>query len=81
MRVYVNQNSVGEYQCIAWFGASALASIPAKLTLAAIQLNSSKSLGTQVLPVAHWKVQPGNSILVKCGDVISNPPPVWTFFK
>ncbi|XP_037051243.1 interference hedgehog isoform X1 [Bradysia coprophila] len=92
LRVYVNQNSVGEYQCVAWFGASALASIPARLTLAAISLdnktslNSSSEDGTTLsrnlpLQIVHWKVHPGNSILIKCGDVVSNPAPAWSFFK
>lgn len=111
--MYVNQNTVGEYQCVAWFGASALASIPARLTLAAISLENSKIFATytfslwivaqiysvtettvdsssengtmanriQPAQLVHWKVHPGNSILIKCGDVVSNPPPAWSFFK
>lgn len=89
-----------------------MASIPARLTLAAISLDDSKanilaffwetfseiafsfvetSLGgsgdgttiRRILPpqIVHWKVHPGNSILIKCGDVLSNPAPAWSFFK
>ncbi|KAJ6636752.1 Interference hedgehog [Pseudolycoriella hygida] len=89
LRVYVNQNTVGEYECVAWFGASALASIPARLTLAAISLDNKTTLYDsntkthRTLPpeIVHWKVHPGNSIVIKCGDVVSNPAPAWSFFK
>lgn len=29
----------------------------------------------------YWRVPTGNSVLVKCGDVISMPPPVWSFYR
>lgn len=76
LRVYVNQQSAGEYQCVAWLGPAALASTPAKLILADISVNTS--VNPRML---HWKVHPGNSILINCGDVISNPAPVWNFHK
>lgn len=76
LRVYVNQYSAGEYQCIAWLGGAALASIPARLTLAEISINKAASPRNQ-----HWRVPPGNSIMINCGDVISYPPPVWHFYK
>lgn len=49
-------------------------------------LNDSSGDGTmmrRILPpqIVHWKVHPGNSILIKCGDVVSNPAPSWSFFK
>lgn len=100
LRVYVNQQSVGEYQCVAWFGTAALASIPAKLLLADISLNGARGSvvagvgsGGSVLTsmeanrriqppqISHWKVSPGNSILIHCGEVASNPAPVWSFYK
>lgn len=36
--MYVSQNTVGDYQCVVWFGASGVASVPAKLSLADIVL-------------------------------------------
>lgn len=76
LRIYVNQYSAGDYQCVAWFGAAALASIPAKLLLANIAVDNS------VNPRGlHWKVPPGNNIIINCGEVISIPPPVWNFYK
>lgn len=76
LRVYVNQNTAGDYQCVAWLGAAALASIPAKLQLANITVD------TTVNPrVLHWKVPPGNNILINCGEVLSSPSPVWNFYK
>lgn len=91
LTVIVSHNTVGEYQCIAWIGASALASLPAKLSLATISLDanslgkndripSSMRRGLQQQNV-HWSVTPGNSVIIKCGEVVSYPPPVWTFFK
>lgn len=92
LAVVVNQHTIGEYRCIAWFGASALASLPAKLMIATISLdNSSSSDASNVTPsqlrrgldqeTIHWKVSPGNSVIIRCGDVISFPPPVWSFYK
>lgn len=92
LRVYVSQQSVGEYQCVAWFGTAALASVPAKLLLADISLNGARSgiagspsmeANRRIQPpqVVHWKVSPGSSILIHCGDVSSNPAPVWSFYK
>lgn len=94
LRVYVNQQSVGEYQCVAWFGTAALASVPAKLLLADISLNGARgsvggSMSTtmeanrriQPPQVSHWNVSPGNSVLIHCGEVASNPAPVWSFYK
>uniref|UniRef100_A0A182X0D9 Interference hedgehog n=1 Tax=Anopheles quadriannulatus TaxID=34691 RepID=A0A182X0D9_ANOQN len=40
LRVSVSESTIGEYQCVAWFGASAIASIPARLTLATIGLEA-----------------------------------------
>lgn len=96
LRVYVSQQSVGEYQCVAWFGTAALASVPAKLLLADISLDGARgSVGggitvsstldmnrrSQPAQVSHWKVSPNNSIVIHCGEVASNPAPVWSFYK
>uniref|UniRef100_A0A182FQQ4 Interference hedgehog n=1 Tax=Anopheles albimanus TaxID=7167 RepID=A0A182FQQ4_ANOAL len=101
LRVLVSERTIGEYQCVAWFGASALASIPARLTLATIGLEQDTS-GTSysagsgrydrvpstmmrrvlpTIPQQHYKVYPGNSIIVDCGEIISNPPPIWSYYK
>nr|XP_029722667.1 interference hedgehog-like isoform X2 [Aedes albopictus] len=120
LHVYVNSKTIGEYQCVAWFGASAIASIPARLTLASISLESSISSGSSgsnygssygslrssssslsdtpqngrtdrvpsvmrrvMSPIQqqHLKISPGNSIIIKCGDVVSNPPAIWSYYK
>lgn len=92
LTVVVSHQTVGEYQCIAWIGASALASLPAKLSLATISLDGSGAgKNYRILPSARrgyqqqqqlvWKVSPGNSVIIKCGEVVSFPPPVWTFYK
>uniref|UniRef100_A0A336MD34 Interference hedgehog n=1 Tax=Culicoides sonorensis TaxID=179676 RepID=A0A336MD34_CULSO len=89
LTVVVSHQNVGEYQCIAWIGASALASLPAKLSLASISLSesgknrqlSSTRRGSQQQQQITWRVSPGNSVIIKCGEVISFPAPVWTFYK
>ncbi|XP_055632499.1 interference hedgehog-like isoform X2 [Toxorhynchites rutilus septentrionalis] len=107
LHVYVNSKTIGEYQCVAWFGASAIASIPARLMLASISLDSSSggastdgdSYGSlrsdgsrsdrvptmmrRVSPIMQQllRISPGNSIIIKCGDVISNPPAIWSYYK
>ncbi|XP_050083879.1 interference hedgehog-like isoform X2 [Anopheles aquasalis] len=102
LRVLVSERTIGEYQCVAWFGASALASIPARLTLATIGLEQDGSGSTgslagsgrydrvpstmmrrvlPTIPQQHYKVYPGNSIIVDCGEIISNPPPIWSYYK
>lgn len=83
LAVVVSQHTVGEYQCISWFGAVALASLPAKLILADISLANdrhnqiTRGRGDNV----EWKVTPGNSVIIKCGEVLSHPSPVWSFYK
>ncbi|XP_055544266.1 interference hedgehog-like isoform X2 [Wyeomyia smithii] len=117
LHVYVNAKTIGEYQCVAWFGASAIASLPARLTLASISVDSNsitsnsasypnygplRSSSSSISDVhsgrtdrvptmmrrvlspiqqQHLKISPGNSIIIKCGDVLSNPPAVWSYYK
>lgn len=85
MRVSLSPKSVGDYQCVAWLGTTALASKSAKMTQAGISLKSvhdnydnRRSPPPQVF---HWTVSIGNSILIHCGEVNSNPSPTWRFFK
>ena len=82
----MNQKTVGDYQCVAWFGASAITSISAKLMLATISLDSKEAASPMVRRIIpnqmiHWKISPKNSLIIKCGDVISYPPPVWNYYK
>uniref|UniRef100_A0A182K3H9 Interference hedgehog n=1 Tax=Anopheles christyi TaxID=43041 RepID=A0A182K3H9_9DIPT len=90
LRVSVSESTIGEYQCVAWFGASAIASIPARLTLATIGLEAEGVPGRhdrvpttmrRIQPQQHFKVFPGNSIIIDCGDIVSNPPPIWSYYK
>ncbi|RZF47790.1 hypothetical protein LSTR_LSTR006054 [Laodelphax striatellus] len=64
-----DENQTGDYQCIAWFGASALASTPAKLTLAEL-----KPFLYQ--PLRHYSVTVGNTVAIDCPAPVSNPNPV-----
>lgn len=61
-------------QCVAWYGASALASVPAHLSLA--------EMGEfPAAPDAVLQVRKGNTILVHCQSPKSNPPAVLQYFK
>lgn len=73
----MNQKTIGDYRCVAWFGSSAHASISAKLRLATISMESKDSYK----PIIHWKIAPKNSLIIRCGDVVSAPDPVWSYFK
>uniref|UniRef100_A0A182QQI3 Interference hedgehog n=1 Tax=Anopheles farauti TaxID=69004 RepID=A0A182QQI3_9DIPT len=91
LRVSVSEATIGEYQCVAWFGASAIASIPARLTLATIGLEADGGVPgrhdrvpttmRRIQPQQHFKVFPGNSIIIDCGEIVSNPPPIWSYYK
>ena len=77
LHVFVNQKTIGDYRCVAWFGSSAHASISAKLRLATMTLDSKETYK----PLIHWKISPKNSLIVRCGDVTSAPDPVWSYYK
>ncbi|XP_037917194.1 interference hedgehog isoform X3 [Hermetia illucens] len=80
LRVYVRDDTIGEYQCVSWFGSAALTSVTARLTLATISLENEdeRPPADQVI---RWHVSPQNSVLIKCGNVTSIPPPSWSFYK
>lgn len=40
--MYVNQKTVGDYECVGWFGSAAITSTSASLMLASINLDSSE---------------------------------------
>ncbi|KAL7032797.1 hypothetical protein ACKWTF_007401 [Chironomus riparius] len=77
LHVYVNQKTVGDYRCVAWFGASAHASTSARLRIASIYLDDKDTHK----PPIHLKIAPKNSIILRCGNVTSVPDPVWSFYK
>lgn len=61
-------------QCVAEFGAEALTSLPAQLTIAVLdpfQPHSNKTL----------EVVEGNTVAISCDAPYSNPPPVIQFYK
>lgn len=80
LRVYVRDDTIGEYQCVSWFGSAALTSVTARLTLATISLENEdeRPPADQVI---RWHASPQNSVLIKCGNVTSIPPPSWSFYK
>ncbi|PSN34324.1 hypothetical protein C0J52_23725 [Blattella germanica] len=69
-----NEKEAGDYQCVAWFGASALASVPAKLSLAELQPFSHRYN-------QHFEVGSGNTVALHCGAPISNPPASLQYYK
>lgn len=69
-----DESQIGDYQCVAWYGASAIASNPARLSLAElgpIPPPSNKSL----------EVSEGNNIGIKCRTPYSKPSAVIQFYK
>ncbi|KAK9512348.1 hypothetical protein O3M35_000794 [Rhynocoris fuscipes] len=64
-----DEKQEGDYQCVAWFGASALASTPARLTLAKLQ-------PFQYEPNRHYVVTGGNNVVINCPPPISKPPAI-----
>lgn len=77
LHVYVNQKTVGDYRCVAFFGTAAHASTSARLRLASISLDDKDTRK----PLISWKIAPKNSIVLRCGNVTSAPDPVWSFYK
>ncbi|XP_036338791.1 interference hedgehog isoform X2 [Rhagoletis pomonella] len=78
LRVFVSPETLGDYQCVAWFGSAAIASTPARLTLVSISIDNSNGYSRNAI---RWSVAPKNCILIRCGTVSSNPPAVWSFFR
>lgn len=69
-----NESQIGDYQCIAWFGVSAIASNPARLSLAELGPIPPKSYKSLI-------VSPGNNIVIKCRVPYSNPAAVIQYYK
>ncbi|XP_055909843.1 interference hedgehog [Eupeodes corollae] len=78
LRIYVSPDSLGDYQCVAWFGSAAIASVTASLTLATISVDHTNGSANKAV---QWSVATKNCVVVRCGTVTSNPPAVWTFYR
>ncbi|KAL3267033.1 hypothetical protein HHI36_011175 [Cryptolaemus montrouzieri] len=75
VKVQDTQKSVaGDYQCLAYYGASVIASVPSRITIATLE-NFTKVEQRKV------DVVPGNTILWKCELPYSNPDPYVDYFK
>lgn len=79
LRIYVSAQTVGDYQCVAWYGPGAVVSTPARLTLVSISLDNA-NVGYSRHAV-RWSVAPKNCVLLRCGSVTSNPPAIWSFYR
>lgn len=78
LRIYVSAQTVGDYQCVAWYGPGAVVSTPARLTLVSISLDNANGYSRHAV---RWSVAPKNCVLLRCGSVISNPPAIWSFYR
>ncbi|XP_063230242.1 interference hedgehog-like isoform X1 [Bacillus rossius redtenbacheri] len=67
-------SDTGEYQCVAWFGAAALTSVPAGLTLA--ELRPFPGGEDRV-----YQASPGNTVALRCDAPLSRPPAILQFLK
>lgn len=92
--MYVNRDSAGLYQCVTWIGTAAMASVPAKLTIASISFDEKGAFdgsdayggygaSRKTMPPQNiqWRVASNNSILINCGNIYSNPAPVWSLYR
>ncbi|XP_034671847.1 interference hedgehog isoform X1 [Drosophila subobscura] len=79
LRIYVSPQTVGDYQCVAWYGPGALASTPARLTLVSISIDNPN--GYSRAHAVRWSVAPRNCVLIRCGTVTSSPPAIWSFYR
>ncbi|XP_069684363.1 interference hedgehog-like [Periplaneta americana] len=69
-----NEQQAGDYQCVAWFGASALTSLPARLSLAELRPFPQK-------PSQTYEVRTGNTVAIHCGAPYSNPPASIQYYR
>uniref|UniRef100_A0ABK9NH39 Interference hedgehog n=1 Tax=Glossina morsitans morsitans TaxID=37546 RepID=A0ABK9NH39_GLOMM len=78
LRVFVQLETLGDYQCVAWFGSAAIASTSASLTLVSITIDNSNGYSRNAI---RWNVAPKNCALIRCGIVTSNPTAIWNFYR
>ncbi|XP_044737048.1 interference hedgehog-like isoform X2 [Chrysoperla carnea] len=69
-----NKSKMGGYQCVAWYGAQAIASTPAMLTIA--ELGKFPKIPNQTINVTA-----GNTITLYCPPPPSNPPASIQYFR
>lgn len=62
------------FQCVAWIGASALASVPARLSLAELRAFPQQSN-------QQYEVVAGNTVALHCGTPYSNPPALVQYYR
>ncbi|OXA59493.1 Interference hedgehog [Folsomia candida] len=67
---------VGDYQCVANFGAESLTSLPAQLTIASLS-----PFPTQIQNRSLEVVEGNGVVAISCDPPYSNPPPVVQFWK
>ncbi|KAH8387839.1 hypothetical protein KR093_009855 [Drosophila rubida] len=70
LRIYVSAQTVGDDQCVAWYGPGAIASTPARLTLVSIALDeAANGYGRHAV---RWSVAPKNCVLLRSGSDAGN---------
>ncbi|XP_021913765.1 interference hedgehog-like isoform X2 [Zootermopsis nevadensis] len=69
-----DEHQAGDYQCVAWIGASALASVPARLSLAELRAFPQQSS-------QQYEVVAGNTVALHCGTPYSNPPALVQYYR
>ncbi|KAI5697222.1 interference hedgehog-like [Diaphorina citri] len=67
-------SKAGDYQCVAWYGASAIISTAARLSLADMKPFPK-------LPGESYEVSPGNDVILSCPSPESTPPAYIQYLK
>ncbi|KAJ0175992.1 hypothetical protein K1T71_008166 [Dendrolimus kikuchii] len=67
--------TVTEYQCVVWYGSVVLISVPARLTVARIDL-SKNTADKRVITAPLY-----NTVVMHCKEPLSDPPAVLTWWK
>lgn len=67
-------SQAGEYQCVAWYGASAIISTSARLSLADMKQYPR-------LPDAYYEVASGNDVIISCLSPESTPEAYIQYYK
>ncbi|XP_073828097.1 brother of ihog isoform X2 [Musca autumnalis] len=78
LRIVVQTDSLGDYQCLGIYGSAAIASLSARLTLVSISIDNSNGYPRNTI---RYNVAPKNCILLRCGTVTSNPAAIWSFYR
>ncbi|XP_047028499.1 interference hedgehog-like [Helicoverpa zea] len=65
------------YQCVVWYGAISLTSIPARLTVARLINHSDKITAEERVIIAPLQ----NTVILHCKEPMSEPPAVLTWWK